>query len=561
MRNSMRTSPMAVVLALLPLLAWADTPVDPTQRLAQQYAQEVAELSGSPRAVAPMVRLYQLGDQLDDLNVPITALSQVAAKSSSDPFARTTARHLLLKLERARGRLTKAQDYARQLGFVTDAYVLGGFDNEGKGGCDTDFGPEAKLDLAAHYPVRGREIGWVKVGAAPQDGFVDVGELVRPNTEAVAYAVTFLESPRDQQVTLALGTSGAHRLWVNGEKVSSEDRYNQARPDQVRVAVPLKKGSNRVLLKLCQESGGLGYFLRTENGNASAKLPTEAPALKGKAGRGAKLPTVTDWFVQQAKAHPDDAKLVADEAAVLAFFRAFDERTHQDSVEAERAATLAPGEPLIQLYAAELQDEDHNLRRRHLDAALKAAPENPLVQVSIALFELQREHPENALAILEPLVKREPRFALARLLVARAYQDLGDWTKWSMLTEKLFADAPRVPLVVREAASSSRRLDRPLEELARLRVALALRFDDDGSRRQVLGLLSNLARFDEAVREAELRVKLHPLDLSARLERAELLAANGRLEDARAGFKDATQLSPDAPEAYERLRQGAPRRR
>ncbi len=39
-----------------------------------------------------------------------------------------------MDLERARGRMVRAAELARSLGFINDFYVVGGFENEGKSG-------------------------------------------------------------------------------------------------------------------------------------------------------------------------------------------------------------------------------------------------------------------------------------------------------------------------------------------------------------------------------------------------------------------------------------------
>src|SRR6202000_1911109 len=123
--------------------------------------------------------------------------------------------------------------------------VVGGFDNEGKGGCDTENGPEKKIDLKATYPVKGREAAWHHVSEDPVDGYIDLSNTVRPSRETVAYALTYLEADHDKPATLALGTSGAYRLWVNGQLAGKSDDYHPARPDQARISLKLARGQNK----------------------------------------------------------------------------------------------------------------------------------------------------------------------------------------------------------------------------------------------------------------------------------------------------------------------------
>ena len=88
-----------------------------------------------------------------------------------------------MDLERARGRTRARRRGAAPLGFISDFYVVGGFDNEGKAGCDTDFGPEAAaLDLAAKYPApRAARCPGASCRSRPRTGYVDLAAAVRPN--------------------------------------------------------------------------------------------------------------------------------------------------------------------------------------------------------------------------------------------------------------------------------------------------------------------------------------------------------------------------------------------
>jgi quinoprotein glucose dehydrogenase len=69
-------------------------------------------------------------------------------------------------------------------------------------------------------------------------------------------------SPDDRGAPLLLGSDDGVRVWINGELVHTNPAYRAAAPDQDRVSVRLKKGWNKVLLKVLQGAGGWGYYLR-----------------------------------------------------------------------------------------------------------------------------------------------------------------------------------------------------------------------------------------------------------------------------------------------------------
>ncbi|WNG24156.1 DUF3857 domain-containing protein [Cystobacter fuscus] len=546
---------LATLLVLAcPLLARAAT--NPSAAEAQQEAEQALSLASSPRGAAHLLRMQALEPDLDDLTLLAKTYTEVAtSRKFVDPGTRATAQFLMLDLERARGRLNRAAEWQDSLGFVRDFYVVGGFDNEGKAGCDTDFGPEAAaLDLSARYSGAKGPVSWRPLSVTPNDGYIDLGAALRPNRETVAYAVTWLEAPAETRVALGVGTSGAFRLWVNGEKAATSDHYNLPRPDQTRVSVRLRKGLNRVLVKVCQESGPLGFYLRRDPpGRLRVTLPSSAPTLaKGTTPAPQLLPTLTTSLRDAVARAPADAALRGEYATVLDYFRAFDEREHTATVEAERAARAAPNDARLQLLAASTAREDLNQRRLFLEAATRADPSLVRARVALAEFELERGHPERVLELLTSDLTSSPDSAGVRLTLARAHEALGETARAHKLVEESLLRLPRIPRVVRAAASSARSLDRPEEAASRLRVALALRHDDRTSRTLLASLLADRGQLEAAVREYTQLLSLYPFDNGSRLKLAELRAANGQLDAATTGFAEARALSPDEPELYER---------
>jgi tetratricopeptide (TPR) repeat protein len=548
----------AIFVLTCPLLAPA-TPAGSTAERAQASAARALELASSPRGAAHLIRLHGMIEELEDISPLANTYAQIASRRGADPGTRATAAMLLMDIERARGRTVRAAEVQRSLGFIGDFYLVGSFENEGKSGCDTDYGPEAAtVDLGAKFAgTKGREVSWRKLAVAPTDGYVDLATAVRPTKEAVAYALTWLEAPEETRVALGVGTSGGFRLWVNGQVAASENRYNLPRPDQTRVSVRLRKGLNRVLLKVCQETGPLGFYLRQEpqggRNVVRVALPASPPALeRGVAPAPQPLPTVTSALRELVAKKPEDAQLRGEYATVLSFFRAYDEREHTATVEAERAARAAPEDMGLQLLAASTQTDDLNLRRYFLEAAVKAAPESASAHVELAEHELERGHPERVLALLAPMVEKSPESPSAWLMLARAHETLGETARANLMVEEAFRRMGHVPRVARAAASVSRRLERQQELLERLRKAIALRYDDSTSRRVLASQLADAGRVEEAVQEYGRQLSLNPFDNDSRVRLAELKAANGKLEEALGHFAEAKALSPDEPEVYER---------
>ncbi|MDP2274208.1 MAG: DUF3857 domain-containing protein [Archangium sp.] len=544
----------ALVVATL-LLSRLDSPV--TDR-AEALSKEVLRLGNEPRAAAPLIKLHSLIDDLDDLNLLAEPYSALIYRRGTDAHVRALARLFMADVERARGRTQKAAELIGDLGFIQDFHVVGAFDNEGKGGCDTDFGPESAADLKASYPAKARDVGWRKPHAKTIDGFVDLSLALKPNTEAVAYALTWLNSDQETRVVLSLGVSGGTRVFLNNQKILTSDRYNVPRIDQHHVQVTLRKGMNRLLIKTCQLSGPFGFYARVEKadgqrGNITVSLPDAVPALeKGSSPQPVLLPTLTEVMEKRVKAAPSDAALRSDYATILAFTRAFPDSEHIPDMEAERAALNALTDLELQLNAAALQTNDSNDRRRFLEAALALDPKHPYARLALGQHELTREHPEVALRHAETLLLASPQFAPAWVLKIRALESLGQKTEAWRVTEEAFRQLHVIPTIAREGVGASRRAERAKEAVERARNVIALRFDDLNTRRGLAGMLADLGKIDEAADQYRKVLHLDPFDQGSMLRLAELLSANGKLEEARTTWELARRAAPDEPDVYER---------
>jgi len=544
-------------LLLLAVLA-ANGDDNPLTLRARAFGKEAVAKANSIEAAAPLIRLHGMLADVDDLNLLAEPYSILLARGAVHRDVRTLARLFFTDVEQARGRTTRGAEALEPLGFVSDFYAVGGFDNEGKGGCDTDFGPEGATDLKATYPAKGRDARWRKVPAKTTTGFVELGTLLRPNSGVVAYALTFLQADTETRVNLGLGTSGAWRLYVNGTKAGSSDAYHPPQVDQARVQVRLRKGINRVLVKLCHETGPLGFFLRQERAEgapASARvvLPEAVPPLeKGAPPAPVTLPTLADGYAALVKARPLDAQLRSDYATVLGYTRAFDDREHSASREADKATLQKPDDVELHLRAAALDTYDFNERRRHLSEALKLDPKSPWTRLAMAQHELDQDHPEVALPMFDALIKDFPKLAAAWLGRARCLESLGQKPLALNVVEDAFARMAHVPAVAREAAAQSRRMDRLDEAEGRMRTALALRFDDTGLRSALGSLLADMGKIDAATDQLERVLVLDPYDNATRMRLAELYAANGNVPKAEGLFAAARAFAPEEPDVYER---------
>jgi hypothetical protein len=141
-----------------------------------------------------------------------------------------------------------------QMGFVSRWYLLGPFDAPARSGFDASFPPELSVDLSADYAGKdGANIKWQLFETDDRLGQLNLINAIAPVKESVGYAYTVLHSALDQTVHLRCGADDNLSVWLNGEKILARRQWlNGTRLDRFTAAASLKKGTNRVLVKICQ---------------------------------------------------------------------------------------------------------------------------------------------------------------------------------------------------------------------------------------------------------------------------------------------------------------------
>ncbi|HEX9399992.1 MAG TPA: DUF3857 domain-containing protein [Anaeromyxobacter sp.] len=549
----------------LPLLAaallLAARPVPPAgapDRLARLEA-ELARGRRDARAVSALADLGGLADEVPDLARVASVLARLADDRSAHPEARALARFRLAGVERARGNLQRSAAHLRRLGFVGGWSVIGPFDDEGKRGFDVVLPPEKAVDLGAKLPGKVREVAWRPLPPEVfSEGFVHLGAAVSPSREVVAYALAVVEAPHDERVQLWLGASGAAKVFVNGALALADRGYHPARIDQRGATVSLRRGANRILVKLCHAEGRMGFYLRLadERGEGRTLAAVDAAAALQPPGAAA-TPIAGAIAELERRAAAARGRPREEAQARLALALALEERQSADAsdgratAEARRAAELAPRSVEARLVAARLE-EDRGRRRAHVEAALAAAPGDPAVLVALAEDELDRDRPHAAVRLLERAARAAPGWAEPRVGLAEALSRAGLDPRAGRAAAEVARAFPTVPGAVRAAARAARRLGRDDENAARLRTLLALRFDDREARGTLAQLLVDRGDVASAAALLLEGLRLEPSDLEGRLGLADLLGANGRAEEAELQFEAALRIAPEDPEPFAR---------
>jgi hypothetical protein len=159
--------------------------------------------------------------------------------------------------------------------FITDWQLIGPFDAPDMDSLSAAYPPEKEIALDSRYPGKGAmDVAWKKVRTLPS-GSMNLNELFQPNEQVLVYGLTYVHSPDDRTTHILLGSDDGVRVWLNDELVHSNPAYRGHSPDQDKVRVSLRKGWNKLLLKVLQGAGGWGFSLRFADADGSLRDATE----------------------------------------------------------------------------------------------------------------------------------------------------------------------------------------------------------------------------------------------------------------------------------------------
>jgi len=176
--------------------------------------------------------------------VPNRTTLKLAQKASADPAVKAEAAAALLQI---------TQKLGFSGPFIQDWLVCGPYRKAGIAGAmavfNVPFGPENP----------GEKVQW---HSAPHAEQVNLSALFPGEENCAAYLKTEVIAPEAGDGVLLLGSDDGVKAWLNGKVVlaNNVDRGDVA--DQDKAAIHLVKGTNELLLKITQGSGGWSAHAR-----------------------------------------------------------------------------------------------------------------------------------------------------------------------------------------------------------------------------------------------------------------------------------------------------------
>jgi tetratricopeptide (TPR) repeat protein len=573
--NVLRGVSSVVLVAVLAHAAPSGAGDAPLADVLDLAGRAAAWKAGHGKAEA-VVAVLGLVDRWDDAPPAALAafLDACADDGAAQPLARAQAIFAAAQVALRRGDAAAVVRRQSELGLVADPQVsawriIGPFGFDGGDLIGTAYGPEAgehPEEAGKRGPVTWRQVpaSWQRLGVVP------LGDLLRPDAQAAAYALTYVWSDAPREVALRVGSTGAIRVWAAGRLVI--DRRLRSRPlglDQDAGGVHLDQGWSAILVKVAVEEGAWSFRLRVtapDGRTLPLKIAAAPPAGTTVAWPVPPPPPVVEG---QRPARPARAVKVARLGALLAArARHGNQAAGRDlavylatvspedpdgrPVEVALRAAGAEGpraEPATLLVAARYsEDADH--RRAAAERLLGSASAAPRLRAEAGLL-LARHYREEAnvlsraRAALDEAIRLDPTYWPASLARLELAYDLG-LREVALVALRSLVDAlPEVPGPLRSLARLEGQAGRPAVAAAAYAKLAAADRKDLGARARLAQLASD--RGDTTVWLAALaeQVNLEPTSTRLALDLGEARAGQGDVDGALAAYDAALEACPD----------------
>lgn len=161
----------------------------------------------------------------------------------------------LQKIANALESLGQDVDLTEIFGFIGTWRLIGPFDNSNGKGFDAIDGPESSNVLSADETYEGKDeqVRWKVYTTDSEFGVVDINKAIGRHKGATVYAWAEFESDQTGPIELRLGCINAHKVWLNGKLLISNEVYHTGMDiDQYIGRGERKSGRNDILVKICQ---------------------------------------------------------------------------------------------------------------------------------------------------------------------------------------------------------------------------------------------------------------------------------------------------------------------
>jgi tetratricopeptide (TPR) repeat protein/transglutaminase-like putative cysteine protease len=527
----------------------------------------IAKGGRRPQAIVPLLGvLTDLWERLDDRAPLVQLLDEAARSRTARPDVRARAGYLRAVVLDRLGKTSQAAAARAEHGLLTQYWVVGPVDNEGRTGQTTVFAPERALlgpiDPAARFAGKERPVSWRLMPPIAAQGMVSLDALLRPDTNVTAYLTTLVHVPEATRAAVRTGSSGAIKVWVDGAPALARDVYRPARIDQDAAPCRLHAGWNRVTVKLSVLDGPWSLFVRltAPDGAPLRGLTTSTDvarfaAVKPEPPARFAVADLRRELEAYAKAHPKDARAWRDLGLYLQHVAPDDPEQHTAADALARAAKLAPSPEAYRLLALAQRDQNDKLRALEEGLSLSAggcrAPAcAPLDELLGELYHAARRE-RRAEALWLDGRAADPGYWPITLKLARLAAERGVPSRAAAMLAALEREHPALAVLRAEAGLAVRR-GRRLEAQRLYERVIDAEHDDVDTLRELYTFARAKGAVQQALGFVDRIARARPDVLQTALDRADVLEAVGKGAEAHQVLEVALGVAPDETRLLER---------
>ena len=234
----------------------------------EQFKTELNTTTFGSHERQVFAEISEMGKNVKNKEGYVGMLHKLIDAMPDQPSVQLNANLVLAEFYHDNNMSEKAAEHTQKTGFITeDAWLtIGPFDNTHGIGYNTPYIPEdaTQVDTRIKYDGIDGKVRWQESTDEIRDGYINLGDNV---DWSVAYAFATVTSPDEREVQFRFDSDDQGKVWLNGEEVFTNTGSHSATIDRYTIPVTLKSGENSILVKVCEEVGGWGFYLRITNTN------------------------------------------------------------------------------------------------------------------------------------------------------------------------------------------------------------------------------------------------------------------------------------------------------
>jgi tetratricopeptide (TPR) repeat protein len=203
-------------------------------------------------------------------DIKVDFLEKLIADPKTPGTLKAMAHHTLGLNDQSIQKFKDANKEFNQIGSIDNWQLLGEFDNIVGSGFDKDFGALAHPEADHVFKNKANaDVRWFTPPASKSDKWYYFDYYFIADN-SIMYAQSFVQSETDQEVVLRSGCSGSLKIWVNDALIVNESKERNCDMDIYNQKIKLNKGYNRILVQIGESEVGRANFLirlTDEDGN------------------------------------------------------------------------------------------------------------------------------------------------------------------------------------------------------------------------------------------------------------------------------------------------------